>query len=170
MYGRASDLPAPSLVWNLWSAARLSRGGADSARSAQWQWTRTYDYDSETQTACSWLLAILAGLVAASVSLAMMASLRETHVLLRPQPNRRGKSPWSRSDFASADMVVKGSVTRKPGDLEVKFCADRFRDHQVPVEYTGVLLPDPVFVKGRASSLMGPWAPTGHSWPTRSSP
>jgi cytochrome c-type biogenesis protein CcmE len=34
--------------------------------------------------------------------------------------------------------VVKGSVTRKPGDLEVKFVLTDFA-HEVPVEYTGVL-------------------------------
>ncbi len=35
-------------------------------------------------------------------------------------------------------MVVKGSVSRKPGDLEVKFVLTDFA-HEVPVEYTGVL-------------------------------
>jgi cytochrome c-type biogenesis protein CcmE len=35
-------------------------------------------------------------------------------------------------------MVVKGSVARKPGDLEVRFVLTDFA-HQVPVEYTGVL-------------------------------
>jgi len=35
-------------------------------------------------------------------------------------------------------MVVKGSVARKPGDLQVRFVLTDFA-HEVPVEYTGVL-------------------------------
>ena len=34
--------------------------------------------------------------------------------------------------------MVKGSVARKPGDLQVRFVLTDFA-HQVPVEYTGVL-------------------------------
>ena len=40
--------------------------------------------------------------------------------------------------FRVGGMVVKGSVSRKPGDLQVRFVLTDFA-HQIPVEYTGVL-------------------------------
>jgi cytochrome c-type biogenesis protein CcmE len=48
-----------------------------------------------------------------------------------------GKAPLTKR-FRIGGMVVKGSVARKPGDLEVRFVLTDFA-HQVPVEYTGVL-------------------------------
>ena len=41
-------------------------------------------------------------------------------------------------ESGSVGSPVKGSVERKPGDLEVRFVLTDFA-HQVPVEYTGVL-------------------------------
>src|SRR6202044_2227672 len=48
-----------------------------------------------------------------------------------------GKAPLAKR-FRIGGMVVKGSVARKPGDLEVRFVLTDFA-HEVPVEYTGVL-------------------------------
>jgi len=48
-----------------------------------------------------------------------------------------GKAPLAKR-FRIGGMVVKGSVARKPGDLQVRFVLTDFA-HQVPVEYTGVL-------------------------------
>jgi cytochrome c-type biogenesis protein CcmE len=48
-----------------------------------------------------------------------------------------GKAPVAKR-FRIGGMVVKGSVARKPGDLEVRFVLTDFA-HEVPVEYTGVL-------------------------------
>ena len=48
-----------------------------------------------------------------------------------------GKAPAAKR-FRIGGMVVKGSVTRRPGDLQVRFVLTDFA-HQVPVEYTGVL-------------------------------
>ena len=64
-------------------------------------------------------------------------------------------------------MVVKGSVARKPGDLQVRFVLTDFA-HQVPVEYTGVL-PD-LFREGQGIIAHGTMGPTAPSSPTRCSP
>ena len=82
------------------------------------------------------VLAILGG-VAASVSLAMMASRENLMFYYDPSQIAAGKAPTTKR-FRVGGMVVKGSVSRKPGDLEVKFVLTDFA-HQVPVEYTGVL-------------------------------
>jgi cytochrome c-type biogenesis protein CcmE len=82
------------------------------------------------------VLAILGG-VAASVSLAMMASRENIMFYYDPSQIAAGKAPVAKR-FRVGGMVVKGSVLRKPGDLEVKFVLTDFA-HQVPVEYTGVL-------------------------------
>jgi cytochrome c-type biogenesis protein CcmE len=55
-------------------------------------------------------------------------------------------------------MVVKGSVSRKPGDLEVKFVLTDFA-HQIPVEYTGVL-PD-LFREGQGIIAHGTMGANG---------
>ena len=63
---------------------------------------------------------------------------REHHVLLRSRARSSpGKAPLAKR-FRIGGMVVKGSVARKPGDLEVRFVLTDFA-HEVPVEYTGVL-------------------------------
>jgi len=82
------------------------------------------------------VLAILGG-VAASVSLAMMASRENIMFYYDPSQIAAGKAPVAKR-FRVGGMVVKGSVSRKPGDLEVKFVLTDYA-HQVPVEYTGVL-------------------------------
>jgi cytochrome c-type biogenesis protein CcmE len=82
------------------------------------------------------VLGILAG-VAASVSLAVMASRDKMMFYFDPSQVVAGKAPPAKR-FRIGGMVVKGSVERKPGDLEVRFVLTDFA-HQVPVEYTGVL-------------------------------
>jgi len=80
------------------------------------------------------VLGILGG-VAASV--AVMASRENIMFYYDPSQVVAGKAPAAKR-FRIGGMVVKGSVTRTPGDLQVRFVLTDFA-HQVPVEYTGVL-------------------------------
>jgi cytochrome c-type biogenesis protein CcmE len=82
------------------------------------------------------VLGILGG-VAASVSLAVMASRQNIMFYYDPSQVAKGEEPKSKR-FRIGGMVVKGSVARKPGDLQVRFVLTDFA-HEVPVEYTGVL-------------------------------
>jgi cytochrome c-type biogenesis protein CcmE len=82
------------------------------------------------------VLGILGG-VAASVALAVMASRDNVSFYFDPSQIAAGQAPVAKR-FRVGGMVVKGSVVRKPGDLEVRFVLTDFA-HQVPVEYTGVL-------------------------------
>lgn len=82
------------------------------------------------------VLGILGG-VAASVSLAVLASRDNVTFYLDPSEIAAGKAPADKR-FRVGGMVVKGSVSRRPGDLEVKFVLTDFA-HEVPVEYSGVL-------------------------------
>jgi cytochrome c-type biogenesis protein CcmE len=82
------------------------------------------------------VLGVLAG-VSASVALAVMASRENIMYYYNPSEVAAGKAPQAKR-FRVGGMVVKGSVARKPGDLEVRFVLTDF-DHEVPVEYTGVL-------------------------------
>ncbi|HWJ34097.1 MAG TPA: cytochrome c maturation protein CcmE [Steroidobacteraceae bacterium] len=82
------------------------------------------------------VLAILVG-VGASVALAVMASRENIMFYYDPTQIAAGKAPTTKR-FRIGGMVVKGSVARKPGDLEVKFVLTDYA-HQIPVEYTGVL-------------------------------
>src|SRR6202000_2134486 len=82
------------------------------------------------------VLGILGG-VAASVSLAVMASRENIMFYFDPTQVVEGKAPQAKR-FRIGGMVVKGSVDRKPGDLQVRFVVTDFA-HEVPVEYTGVL-------------------------------
>jgi cytochrome c-type biogenesis protein CcmE len=82
------------------------------------------------------VLGILGG-VAASVSLAVMASRENIMFYFDPSQVAEGKAPAAKR-FRIGGMVVKGSVTRNPGDLQVRFVLSDFA-HEVPVEYTGVL-------------------------------
>src|SRR6202521_69038 len=82
------------------------------------------------------VLGILGG-VAASVSLAVMASRENIMFYFDPSQVVEGKAPLAKR-FRIGGMVVKGSVERNPGDLEVRFVLTDFA-HEVPVEYTGVL-------------------------------
>jgi cytochrome c-type biogenesis protein CcmE len=82
------------------------------------------------------VLGILGG-VAASVSLAVMASRENIMFYYDPSQVVQGKAPLAKR-FRIGGMVVKGSVARNPGDLQVRFVLTDFA-HEVPVEYTGVL-------------------------------
>src|ERR1700690_1292009 len=82
------------------------------------------------------VLGILAG-VAASVSRAVMASRDKMMFYFDPSQVVAGKAPPAKR-FRIGGRGVKGSVERKPGDLEVRFVLTDFA-HQVPVEYSGVL-------------------------------
>ena len=82
------------------------------------------------------VLAILAG-VGASVALATMASRQDIMFYYDPTQIAAGKAPANKR-FRIGGMVVKGSVARKPGDLQVRFVLTDF-SHEIPVEYTGVL-------------------------------
>jgi cytochrome c-type biogenesis protein CcmE len=102
------------------------------------------------------VLGILGG-VAASVTLAVMASRDNVTFYLDPSQIAAGKAPLDKR-FRVGGMVVKGSVTRKPGDLEVRFVLTDFA-HEVPVEYTGVL-PD-LFREGQGIIAHGSMGPDG---------
>src|SRR5882724_11362923 len=82
------------------------------------------------------VLGILGG-VAASVCLAVMASRENIMFYYDPSQVVQGKAPAAKR-FRIGGMVVKGSVARNPGDLQVRFVLTDFA-HEVPVEYTGVL-------------------------------
>lgn len=82
------------------------------------------------------VLAILGG-VAASVALAVVATRDNVSFYYDPTQVASGQAPLHKR-FRVGGMVVKGSVERKPGDLEVHFVLTDFA-HQVPVEYHRVL-------------------------------
>src|ERR1700674_4010511 len=82
------------------------------------------------------VLGILGG-VGASVSLAVMASRERIMFYVDPSQVVAGKAALAKR-FRIGGMVVKGSVERKPGDLEVRFVLTDFA-HEVPAEYTSVL-------------------------------
>jgi cytochrome c-type biogenesis protein CcmE len=82
------------------------------------------------------VIGILGG-VAASVALAVMASRENIMFYFDPTQVAAGQAPQAKR-FRIGGMVVKGSVTRNPGDLQVRFVLTDFA-HEVPVEYTGVL-------------------------------
>ena len=102
------------------------------------------------------VLAILGG-VAASVSLAVMASRENIMFYFDPSQVVAGKAPAEKR-FRIGGMVVKGSVQRKPGDLKVRFVLTDFA-HEVPVEYSGVL-PD-LFREGQGIIAHGTLRPDG---------
>jgi cytochrome c-type biogenesis protein CcmE len=102
------------------------------------------------------VLGILGG-VAASVALAVMASRDNVTFYFDPSQIAAGKAPLDKR-FRVGGMVVKGSVSRKPGDLEVRFVLTDFA-HEVPVEYTGVL-PD-LFREGQGIIAHGAMSPDG---------
>jgi cytochrome c-type biogenesis protein CcmE len=102
------------------------------------------------------VLAILGG-VAASVSLAVVASRENIMFYYDPSQIAAGQAPALKR-FRVGGMVVKGSVSRKPGELEVRFVLTDFA-HEVPVEYTGVL-PD-LFREGQGIIAHGTMGPNG---------
>jgi cytochrome c-type biogenesis protein CcmE len=99
----------------------------------------------------------IVGGVAASVSLAVMASRQNIMFYYDPTQVATGHAPPDKR-FRIGGMVVKGSVQRKPGDLQVRFVLTDFA-HQVPVEYTGVL-PD-LFREGQGIIAHGTIGPDG---------
>jgi len=102
------------------------------------------------------VLAILGG-VAASVSLAVMASRENIMFYYDPSQIASGQAPTAKR-FRVGGMVVKGSVVRKPGDLQVRFVLTDLA-HTVPVEYTGVL-PD-LFREGQGIIAHGTMGSNG---------
>jgi cytochrome c-type biogenesis protein CcmE len=102
------------------------------------------------------VLAILGG-VSASVALAVMASRENIMFYYDPTQIAAGKAPVAKR-FRVGGMVVKGSVARKPGDLEVRFVLTDFAN-QIPVEYTGVL-PD-LFREGQGIIAHGTMGANG---------
>lgn len=102
------------------------------------------------------VLGILGG-VAASVSLAVMASRENIMFYFDPSQVVEGKAPLAKR-FRIGGMVVKGSVERAAGDLRVRFVLTDFA-HQVPVEYSGVL-PD-LFREGQGIIAHGTMSASG---------
>jgi cytochrome c-type biogenesis protein CcmE len=84
-----------------------------------------------------WVVLGILGGVAASVALAVMASRENIMFYFDPSQIAAGKAPADKR-FRIGGMVVKGSVTRKPGDLTVHFVLTDFA-HDVGVSYAGVL-------------------------------
>ena len=91
------------------------------------------------------------------MALAAMASRENIMFYYDPTQVAMGKAPVAKR-FRIGGMVVKGSVSRKPGDLEVRFVLTDFA-HQVPVEYTGVL-PD-LFREGQGIIAHGTMGANG---------
>jgi cytochrome c-type biogenesis protein CcmE len=82
------------------------------------------------------VLAILAGVSVAAIL--VLQAFRENMMLFYdPSQVVAGEPPADRT-FRLGGMVTKGSVTREPGSLEVRFVVTDFK-HSVPVSYTGVL-------------------------------
>ena len=102
------------------------------------------------------VLGILSG-VAASVALAVVAGRQNISFYYDPTQVALGKAPTTKR-FRLGGMVVKGSVSRRPGDLTVHFVLTDFA-HQVPVKYTGVL-PD-LFREGQGIIAHGTMEPNG---------
>ena len=73
-----------------------------------------------------WVVLGILGGVAASVTLAVMASRENIMFYYDPSQIAAGKAP-ARKRFRVGGMVVKGSVARKSGDLQGAIRADRFR-------------------------------------------
>src|SRR5437667_7367561 len=82
------------------------------------------------------VLGILGG-VAASAALALVASRDNLMYYYDPSQVIAGKAPADKR-FRIGGMVVKGSLTRAAGDLQVHFVLSDFA-HEVPVEYSGGL-------------------------------
>jgi cytochrome c-type biogenesis protein CcmE len=115
--------------------AALSRGGAGAHGTGAGNGGERYRMTPRRKRLFV-VLGILGG-VAASVSLAVMASRENIMFYYDPTQIAAGKAPAMKR-FRVGGMVVKGSVKRNPGDLEVRFVLTDFA-HQIPVEYTGVL-------------------------------
>jgi cytochrome c-type biogenesis protein CcmE len=84
-----------------------------------------------------WVVLGILGGVAASVALAVMASRENIMFYFDPSQIASGQAPQNKR-FRVGGMVVKGSVQREPGNIEVRFVLSDFA-HEVPVKYAGVL-------------------------------
>jgi cytochrome c-type biogenesis protein CcmE len=84
-----------------------------------------------------WVVLGILGGVAASVTLAVMASRENLMFYFDPTQIAAGQAPQNKR-FRVGGMVVKGSVQREPGNIEVRFVLSDF-SHEVPVKYAGVL-------------------------------
>jgi cytochrome c-type biogenesis protein CcmE len=84
-----------------------------------------------------WVVLGILGGVAAAATLAMMASRENIMFYFDPTQIASGQAPHNKR-FRVGGMVVKGSVQRDPGSIEVRFLLSDFA-HEVPVKYAGVL-------------------------------
>ncbi len=96
------------------------------------------------------VLAVLAG-VSVAAALAVQAFRDNMMLFFDPSQVVAGEAPRDRA-FRVGGMVTKGSVTREPGSLEVRFVVTDFR-HSVPISYSG-LLPD-LFREGQGIVARG---------------
>jgi cytochrome c-type biogenesis protein CcmE len=90
------------------------------------------------------VIGIVAG-VAVAGALALRAFRNNVTFFFDPSQIAAGQAPQGER-FRLGGMVIKGSVQRAPGSLEVRFIVTDFK-HEVPVSYTGVL-PD-LFKEGK---------------------
>ena len=133
--GPVSRLALAVLAWNLWSARRhYARAWMRAERAADHGERTAHDAAPQASVRRARHPSGRRGLGDARGH----GLARQHHVLLRPE--RRLPTARRRRDkrFRIGGMVVKGSVARNPGDLEVRFVLTDFA-HEVPVEYTGVL-------------------------------
>ncbi len=84
-----------------------------------------------------WVLLSVVGGVAGSVALATMASRDNLMYYFDPSQVAAHRAPADKR-FRLGGMVVKGSVQRRPGDIEVRFLLTDFA-HEIAVKYAGVL-------------------------------
>ena len=147
------------LAWNLWSARRFHEEARKRVLRAL-AWPRS-NRDQVTPRRKRLFVVLADSGRCGGFRLARRHCLpRKHHVLLRPQPNC-GRPSAGHKRFRVGGMVVKGSVSRKPGDLAVRFVLTDFA-HEVPVDIPACC---PICsVKVRASLLTGPWVPTAPSW------
>lgn len=102
------------------------------------------------------VIGILAG-VSVATALAVNAFRENVTGYFVPADVAAGKVRVG-EDFKMGGMVVKGSVHRVPGSMEVHFVVTDFKD-EVPVTYTGVL-PD-LFREGTGVVTRGRLRPDG---------
>jgi len=104
-----------------------------------------------------WLvLGIVAG-VSVAGALALSAFRRNVTFYFDPSQVAAGQAPQTQA-FRLGGMVSKGSVHRTQGTMKIEFTVTDFQ-HDVPVEYTGVL-PD-LFREGQGVIAHGHLQPNG---------
>ncbi len=100
---------------------------------------------------------VLAG-VAIAVTLALRAFEENLLYFYTPTEVLEGKPPEGKR-FRLGGLVREGSVTRQPGDIELRFDVIDAQDSLVPVSYSGVL-PD-LFRDGQGVIAHGTLEPSG---------